>query len=189
MNTTLLLLALCLIFAGPGLWLLLRHTSAGSTAVAVTLLLLATACAYTGGRLWLDNSQIEQNPFVLQDVPGQFQIITPTELPAALEAAHGRPVLLEFYADWCPSCLVWKDTVFNRADVQAAMSPLVLLQIDATELTPETQALLDQYELAGLPAMLVYDMGGRERPEFRLLGEMPAADFIQWINETLIPAL
>ncbi len=97
--------------------------------------------------------------------------------------------MLEFYADWCPSCIVWKQTVFSRPDVQQALQPLVLLQIDATELTPETQALLEKYEIAGLPAILVYDPAGKERPELRLPGEMKAEDFIAWIQKDLLPSM
>lgn len=189
MTLPLLLIALGIALAAPGIWLWLRPASSTTLMAALALLLLATASTYIGARLWMDQRKIATEDFVLEDIAGQFQVIPPASLPAALAAAHGRPVLLEFYADWCPSCLVWKNTVFPRKDVQEAMAPLVLLQIDATELGPEVQALLDQYGLAGLPAMLVYDMGGRERPELRLLGEMTPEAFIDWINRTMLPAL
>lgn len=172
----------------PGLWLLLRPPTRWTTLAAMLLLLLATASAYTGMRLWRERPAAT-TPFRLNSAAGQFQVITPAQLPAALAASRGRPVLLEFYADWCSSCVVWKTTVFNRPDVQAAMAPLHLLQIDASELNPEVQALLDQHRLIGLPAILVYDKTGQERPDLRLLGEMTAPDFIDWVNHRLLPSL
>lgn len=190
MKTALSLIALALLLAPPGLWLLLRSQARYALPGASLLLLLATGSGYIGARLLHDHTTETQPPaFALRNQPGHFQILRPAELPAALATSRGRPVLLEFYADWCSSCVVWKNTVFNRADVQAALSPLVLLQIDASEITPDVQTLLDQHQLSGLPAILVYDRQGRERPELRLLGEMPATSFIDWIKVQLLPLL
>lgn len=183
----LLLAGLSLILSLPGLWLL-RKPALKHTAIAAILLLAATACAWLSVRLWLDRAQ-PVAAFHLDTLPGRFQVVTPADLPAALAAARGRPVLLEFYADWCTSCVTWKKTVFSRADVQAAMAPLVLLQVDASDLTPSVQQLLDRHGLTGLPALLAYDRKGMEHPELRLLGEMTAPDFMRWINNRLLPAL
>lgn len=188
MNIPYLLILLSLLLAAPGLWLL-RQDSHLSTAISALLLLVATAIGYFGVRLWLDPTQPPPPSFAYTAAPGHFQVVSPAALPDALAQSRGRPVLIEFYADWCSSCQVWKNTVFSRQDVQTAMQPLVLLQIDATELTPEVQALLGQYQLAGLPAILVYDPSGKERPELRLLGEMSAPDFIRWLQSQLLPAM
>lgn len=187
-KTALILIAIALIAALPGLCLL-RSRARPALVSACLLLLLATGSGYIGLRLFMESHHHTTKPFVLVQQAGHFQIITPAELPAALKASHGRPVLLEFYANWCPSCIVWKDTVFNRTDVQTAMSPLVLLQIDASNMTPDIQQLLDDHQLAGLPAILVYDKQGQEQPRLRLLGEMPAADFIRWLEQSLLPLL
>lgn len=178
MTLPLSFLAGALALALPGLWLLLRP-GRGAALAGVALLLGATAAGYTGVRLW----PVAPPAIALTAPTGHFQVVTPAQLPEALAAARGRPVLLEFYADWCPSCIVWKTEVFSRADVQAALAPAVLLQVDATELTPDVQELLDRHGLPGLPALLVFDRQGREQPGLRLLGEMAAPDFLRWIQE------
>lgn len=186
MKTFLILILLALALGGAGLWLLLRQHSNSRLAAALLLLLTSTAAGYTGVRLWLETTALPPTSFTRTAPPGQFQVVTPAQLPAALAASRGQPVLLEFYADWCPSCLVWKSEVFNRDDVRSTMQPLSLLQIDATELTPDVQAMLDQFGIAGLPALLVFDRSGKEQPELRLLGEMKAADFMLWVTTEIL---
>jgi thiol:disulfide interchange protein DsbD len=188
MKTSILLLALAAALAAPALWLLLTQQSRTAAIGASILLFLATASGYAGVRL-LQERQQHQASFIYTADAGQFQTIEAAHLPAALAQGKGRPVILEFYADWCPSCVVWKERVFSRKDVQSSLKPFVLLQVDATELTPEIQNLLDKHGLPGLPAILVYDRTGVEHPEFRLLGEMKAADFIIWLDQTVLPAM
>lgn len=188
MKLPFLLLAGAVALALPGFLLLLRPGRLATTA-AVALLLTATALGYAGIQLRAASPPTVPAPaFVLSALSGEFQTVRPADLPAALAAARGRPVLLEFWAEWCPSCLKWKQDVFSRADVRATLAPVVLLQVDATGMEPEVQALLDRHGLAGLPALLVYDRQGREQAGLRLLGEMPAPAFIRWVREEMLPA-
>lgn len=183
-----ILIALATALTAPALWLLLTRQSRLAMLGASVLLLLATGSGYTGARLLLE-SPPQQASFIYVQSPGHFQTIQPWQLADAIAQSQGRPVILEFYADWCPSCVIWKEQVFSRTDVQESLAPFVLLQIDASELTPEVQDLLNRHQLAGLPAILVYDRIGVERPEFRLLGEMKAADFMAWIHKNVLPAM
>lgn len=189
MNASLMLISFGFLFALLGGWLLLRRQQKRALALAIALLLLATASLYIGTRLWIDLRKNPHDHVALLQQPGKFQVIAADQLSQALAAAHGKPVLVEFYADWCSSCVVWKNTVFNRNDVQQALTPLILLQVDASQITPAVQAQLDHYGLVGLPALLAYDRQGQEKPALRLLGEMPAEQFIQWVEQTALPAL
>jgi len=181
-----LLATLALLLALPA-GLLLRRPGAGTLAGAMILALLATGSGLLAWRLAQEPAAAPV--FRLASVSaGQFQTIPPEALDQVLQAVQGRPVLLEFYADWCSSCQVWKTQVFNRADVQAALGPLTLLRIDASTMTPATEAALDRYKLSGLPALISYDRQGHELKALRLLGEMPAPDFIQWVQNRLLPA-
>ncbi|HCT42049.1 MAG TPA: hypothetical protein DF427_13050 [Moraxellaceae bacterium] len=180
-----ILLVLALLLAVPGV-LLLRQTPIVRQIAGIAFMLMATASGYTGRRLLLSPPPPSPS-FILKQPDGHFQVVRPEELPAALALAKGRTVLLEFYADWCPSCIKWKQEVFSRKDVQEAMRPLVLLQIDASELTPATQATLAQYQLPGLPAILIFDSNGIEQKELRLLGEMQPEEFKSWIRSRLQP--
>ena len=176
---------LALLLALPAGWLL-RRRGALALVAALTLAILATTSAVLAWQLAMRPTA--PAPIALTAPPGQFQTIAPETLEQILLAHRGQPVLLEFYADWCSSCQVWKNQVFNRADVQAAMTPLLLLRIDASNMTPAAQDALNRFDLSGLPAIISFDQQGRELKSLRLLGQMPAPEFINWVQTKLIPA-
>jgi thiol:disulfide interchange protein DsbD len=97
------------------------------------------------------------------------------ELAAA--AAAGRPVMLDFYADWCVSCKEMEHYTFPDPGVRAALGDAVLLQADVTANDAEDQALLQHFGILGPPTIVFFDAAGRERPEYRVVGFKKAAEF------------
>ena len=104
------------------------------------------------------------------------RIRTVRELDAALQSA-GRPVLLDFYADWCVSCKEMEHFTFSDPAVRARMGNALLLQADVTANSAEDKALLKRFGLFGPPGILVFDPQGRERQEARVIGFVPAPRF------------
>jgi thioredoxin:protein disulfide reductase len=99
------------------------------------------------------------------------------ELDAILRTA-GRPVLFDFYADWCVSCKEMERFTFTDPAVQARMADWLLLQVDVTANTAEDKALMRRYGLFGPPAILLFDAQGRELSARRIIGFEPAATFL-----------
>ena len=111
---------------------------------------------------------------------GQWQTIsTPAELDAALLTAknNGKPLLLDWYADWCISCKVIEREVLNAPQVTRQLADYQLLRFDITESNPAQRALLDRYQLFGPPAILLFDAKGDEWLDLRVVGEVDAATF------------
>ena len=71
-----------------------------------------------------------------------------TDLDRALAAAD-RPVMLDFYADWCVSCKEMERFTFSDPRVQQRMQKMLLLQADVTANTPEDAELLKRFGLFG----------------------------------------
>ncbi len=109
---------------------------------------------------------------------------SPDAIRNMLEQARAaeKPVILDFYADWCISCKVMERNVFSDPEVVQALAPYTLLQIDLTENTPAQQAWLDELGLFGPPAILFYRAGGEELPEHRILGEMDRNEFLDHLK-------
>lgn len=115
------------------------------------------------------------------------RIKTITELDAAVAAASaaGQPVMLDFYADWCVSCLEMEKYTFTDPAVQAALEGAVLLQADVTANDADDKALLQRFKIYGPPTIAFYDSGGRELDGFRVVGFVPAEEFAAHVREAL----
>lgn len=96
---------------------------------------------------------------------------------AAAQAA-GRPLMLDFYADWCVSCKEMERDTFPDAAVHQALEGFVLLKADVTANDPLDQALMTRLGIIGPPATLYY-ADGAERRELRLFGFEPAPAFAE----------
>lgn len=91
------------------------------------------------------------------------------ELDARLSAAT-RPVMLDFYADWCVSCKEMERDTFAAPEVRARLAGFTLLKADVTANDVEHQALLKRFGLYGPPGILFFAPGGREIDSARTVG-------------------
>ncbi|HEX5278026.1 MAG TPA: protein-disulfide reductase DsbD [Fluviicoccus sp.] len=100
------------------------------------------------------------------------------ELDALLEESRrtGRPLLLDFYADWCVSCKIMDREIFGQAAVQQKLGNWLLVRADITENTPASRQLLERFRLFGPPAILFFHLGV-EMPEARIVGEVSLPGF------------
>ena len=96
---------------------------------------------------------------------------------AAAQAA-GKPLLFDFYADWCVSCKEMEKYTFTDPAVQSALADFVLLKADVTANDAIDQALMRRFGIIGPPGTLFF-VDGRERRELRLIGFEPAAKFVE----------
>ena len=108
-----------------------------------------------------------------------------SELDGRIQAAGGRPVMLDFYADWCVSCKEMERYTFSDAGVQARMGQMLLLQADVTVGTPEHLALLKRFRLFGPPGIIFFDRSGREIEGLRVIGFQPAKEFAAVLDQVL----
>jgi thiol:disulfide interchange protein DsbD len=91
------------------------------------------------------------------------------ELDAAVATA-GKPVMLDFYADWCVSCKEMERFTFHDERVRARLAGAVLLQADVTANNDDDKALLKRFSLFGPPGIVFYDGRGQLLASPRVIG-------------------
>ncbi len=87
-------------------------------------------------------------------------------------------VMLDFYADWCTSCIEMEKFTFSDSTVKERLTNVKLLQIDVTKNSPADQQLMKQFKVFGPPAMLAFDPKGNEISSARVIGYLAPEKFI-----------
>jgi thiol:disulfide interchange protein DsbD len=94
----------------------------------------------------------------------------------------GKPVMLDFYADWCVSCKEMEALTFSNERVKPRMAGMLLLQADVTANTAEQQALLKRFQLFGPPGIVFFDAEGKEMKGLRVIGYQNAERFLRTLE-------
>jgi thiol:disulfide interchange protein DsbD len=112
------------------------------------------------------------------------RIKTTADLDAALAQASssGKTAMLDFYADWCVSCIEMEEFTFTDTDVQNALSNTVLLQADVTANDEQDQALLKRFGVFGPPTIIFFGTDGMQRQGYEVVGYMKAKDFANHVR-------
>jgi thiol:disulfide interchange protein DsbD len=97
-------------------------------------------------------------------------------------ASQSKPVMLDFYADWCVSCKEMEKYTFSDPRVQAAWSEAILLKTDVTANDAQDQALLKRFGLFGPPAILFFTPEGDELRDYRVVGFVPPERFSKHVH-------
>lgn len=92
--------------------------------------------------------------------------------------APGKPVMLDFYADWCVSCKEMEVFTFTDAKVKEKLGGMLLLQADVTANTEQHKELLKRFSLFGPPGIIFFDARGAEIRGLRVIGYQKADRFL-----------
>lgn len=110
-----------------------------------------------------------------------FQRVRSVDQLDAAVASAGRPVMLDFYADWCVSCKEMERYTFSDARVRQRLAGALLLKVDVTANNADDKELLKRFKLFGPPGTIFFDAQGQELKEVRVIGYQDAQRF----NSTL----
>ena len=144
-----------------------------------------------GAVQWIGIATGSDNPFApwenLRDKRAhktEFKKIkTVEELDQALASAGGKAVMLDFYADWCVSCIEMEKLTFTEPAVKQVMDQMLLLQADVTANDADDKALLKRFGLFGPPGIIFFDRDGQEILQARVIGFKTSDIFLQRLQQ------
>jgi thiol:disulfide interchange protein DsbD len=93
---------------------------------------------------------------------------------------QNKPVIIDFYAEWCAPCREFEEIVFHHPDVvRQGGEDFIMVKVDVTQGgNPFHEQLLKQYDVKGVPTIVFLDAKGSERTDLRLVDFLPPSQFM-----------
>ena len=96
--------------------------------------------------------------------------------------ADGKPVIIDFHADWCIPCKELDAVTFSNPKVIEESKRFVGLKADMTKsVSPEVDALRIKFKIVGVPTIILIDSQGKEAKRFT--GFISAEEFLKYLKE------
>jgi thioredoxin:protein disulfide reductase len=112
----------------------------------------------------------------------KVKTIQDVEAVIAQAQAQGKTVMFDYFAESCTACYEFAEFTFPDPKVQQALKNTILIQADVTANDAEDKALMQHYDVKGLPSILFFNQQGVEATRFRAVGFESADIFSQRIN-------
>jgi thiol:disulfide interchange protein DsbD len=98
----------------------------------------------------------------------------------------GKPVMIDFYADWCIPCKELEKFTFSDPDVVDISRQFIMLKVDLTKSNDaRVKELKDLYQIKGVPTLVFIDSQGNELSKLRVVGFMEKEDFLPIMESAL----
>jgi thiol:disulfide interchange protein DsbD len=112
----------------------------------------------------------------------QYKVIKNiAELEQAIKESN-KPVMLDFWADWCVACKELENITFKDKDVIAKLQNFTLLKVDVTKNSDEDKAIQKMFGVVGPPTLIFWDKNGKEVNSSKIVGYKNPKDFLDIVN-------
>jgi len=107
------------------------------------------------------------------------------DLNFALEEARAenKPIMIDFYADWCAACKELDQKTYSDPNVQNALERFIIVKIDMTRNTDVTNRYKKLYKIIGLPLVIFYDSSGHLLTSPRITGYVGPEEFLKILQK------
>lgn len=140
------------------------------------------------GGIHVPNPMTKDN-VVRQEAQQTFHVVhNLKDLDTQLKLAQSlkKPVLLDFYADWCDSCIAMDKNVFAKDNVKQSLNSYVVLRADLTKNNEDDEAILKRFDVIAPPTILFFDVTGKEIDSQRIVGEIDDKEFLARLEESAL---
>ncbi len=94
-----------------------------------------------------------------------------------------KPVILDYYAEWCISCKEMDKTIFSNTEAEKAISNFILLKADVTKNNEDSQLLQKKYHVLAPPSIIFFNADGECIENIKIDGLVDLKTFLQLITK------
>ena len=154
---------------------------------SVLLLLLLLASVSYGFQSIMTKFQPKSQTTAITTYTSSHQFITIKSIDDLNEQLiiakdQEKPVMLDLYADWCVACKEFENITFKDAEVNKRFNKMMLLKADVTKSDKTDNALLEYFNVLGLPTILMFDANGKQLKNLTVTGFMGPKDFANHLD-------
>ncbi|WP_428024287.1 protein-disulfide reductase DsbD [Arcobacter sp.] len=94
-----------------------------------------------------------------------------------------KPVMLDFYADWCVACIEFEKITFKDEAVKSKLSGFTLLQADVTANNQDDKELQKRFGIVGPPGIVFWNKDKKEVNAAKIVGFKNPKEFLEVLNK------
>ena len=94
-----------------------------------------------------------------------------------------KPVILDFWANWCVSCKELDEITFKNDEVIKRLQNFTLLKVDVTQNSEEDKAIQKKFGVVGPPALIFWDENKQEVKSAKIVGYKNPKEFLEILDK------
>jgi thiol:disulfide interchange protein DsbD len=112
-----------------------------------------------------------------------IQWVSDIDKGLALARDLKKPVIIDFYADWCLACKELDKASFSDPAIRKELARFVCIRQDLTIETQQTKRIAQEYSLRGIPVLEFYASSGDRLVEKKTVGFVPSGRLLDLLQK------